>query len=220
MQATELYRRYKKDTGGALAIIYAVLAMVLLLGVGAAFDTSMAQKTKSRIQDAADAAVLAAARSGEITQPRLQAVAQAAVDANNLSGAPLNTVVTLTANGRVRVNVTGQYDTQLMSMFGKPAINLAALSEAPLISAEPVNIALVLDTTGSMSGAKLTSLKGAATNLVTTLESYNNSSLKMSVVPFSQYVNVGMANRSAPWIDVPADTSTTGAEVCRINAVM
>jgi len=215
MQTTKLLNRYKSDTNGNLTIAFAVMAMVLLLGVGVAFDTNMAHKTKLRLQDAADAAVLAAAKSGETTQAQLQTVAQATVDANNLSGATLNTVLSLTANGRVQVNVTGQYDTQLMGIFGQPTIDLAALSEAPLTSAEPVNIALVLDTTGSMSGAKLTSLKGAATNLITTLESYNNSSLKVAVVPFSQYVNVGMANRSAPWIDVPNDSSTTGTEVCR-----
>jgi len=214
MQTLKQFKRYTKNTDGNMTIIFAVASAALLLGVGAAYDTGMAHKKKSRLQDAADAAVLMAAKSGETTLPRLQAVAQETVNANNLSGATLNTTVSLTANGRVRVNVTGQYDTQLMSMFGKPSIDLAALSEAPLTSAEPVNIALVLDTTGSMSGAKLTSLKGAATNLVSTLESYNNSSLKVAVVPFSQYVNVGMANRTAPWIDVPADNSTTGTEVC------
>ncbi len=136
------------------------------------------------------------------------------VNANNQTGQSLTTTLNLTTAGRVRVNVASQYNTFLMGMFGRPTVDLAVVSEAPLGSSEPVNIALVLDTTGSMRGTKLTSLKTAANNLITLLDGYDNDSLKVSVVPFSQYVNVGMSRRSASWIDVPDNSSRTGAEVC------
>ena len=36
----------------------------------------------------------------------------------------------------------------------------------------------------------------------------------MVLVPFAQYVNVGMANRNASWMAVPPDTTTTTIYQC------
>lgn len=212
-----LLRNFKKDTNGNMAATFAVAILMILACVGAALDFSMAQSSRNKMQDTADTAVLAAAKSGETTQSALLRVAQDVVNTNNPTGRAVTTNLNLTANGRVRVNVAGQYNTYLMGMFGRPTVDINVVSEAPLGSSEPVNIALVLDTTGSMAGTKLSSLKTAANNLITLLDGYDNDSLKVSVVPFGQYVNVGMSRRNAPWIDVPADSSTTGAQVCRMR---
>lgn len=214
---SDTYKHYKKDTGGNMAITFAVSMFMIFMVVGVALDFSLAQSSKVKMQDTADSAVLAAAKSGETTQTALQGIAQDIVDAHNPTGYPVTTTLSLTGDGKVRVLVDSTQDTYLMAMFGKPTMSVKALSEAPLGSSEPVNIALVLDTTGSMSGSKLTSLKAAATNLITLLESYDNDSLKVSVVPFGQYVNVGMSRRNATWIDVPADSVTQGAEICRMR---
>ncbi len=210
-------RNFKTDNKGGMAITFAVTLLMILACVGAAVDFSMAQSSRVKMQNTADTAVLGAAKSGETTEAALLNIAREIVDAHDPTGFPVTTTVSLTANGRVRVLVDSTQNTFLMGMFGKPTINVKALSEAPLGSSEPVNIALVLDTTGSMSGSKLSSLKTAATNLVTLLDGYDNDSLKVSVIPFGQYVNVGMSRRNASWIDVPADNSTTGAEICRMR---
>lgn len=73
---------------------------------------------------------------------------------------------------------------------------------------------LVLDTTLSMEGARLTSLKTAATDMVNTIESFDNDNFRLAVVPFSNYVNVGLSRRYESWMSVPHDTSTT-TNVCR-----
>lgn len=213
MALKKLIKSYGNDQQGNFAIIFAVSVMMLIIGIGAALDFGMAQRAETKLQNTADAAVLAAAKTGKNDQAYLQAIAEKFVKAQ-YPGASLNTKVKLLANGRVRVFVDTVYKTSLMKIIGRPTINVKVVSEAPLTSSEPVNIALVLDTTGSMKGAKLTSLKTAATNLVTTLDSYKNPSLKISVVPFAQHVNVGMSNRNASWIDVPADSSTTGPKTC------
>ena len=215
---TDTFTNYKKDDGGNMAATFAVAMLMVLIAVGAALDFSMAQSSRMKMQDTADTAVLAAAKSGETAQSALLSVAQEVVNANNQTGQSLITTLSLTAAGRVRVNVASQYNTYLMGMFGRPTVDIDVVSEAPLGSSEPVNIALVLDTTGSMSGIKLSSLKTAANNLITLLDGYNNDSLKVSVVPFGQYVNVGMSRRNATWIDVPADSTTRGAQVCRMRS--
>lgn len=56
-----------------------------------------------------------------------------------------------------------------------------------------------------MSGARLKTLKTAATNLVNTLTADPKADVKIAVVPFAQYVNTGVARRNEPWMNVPAD---------------
>ena len=81
-------------------------------------------------------------------------------------------------------------------------MDIGATSQAVFADTQ-LEIALVLDTTGSMSGNKLASLKVAANNLVDQLVTNNdNDNVKLSVVPFAQYVNVGRNNVNANWVDV------------------
>ncbi len=67
----------------------------------------------------------------------------------------------------------------------------------------------MLDTTGSMAGPKLTALKNASKTLVETAFEKPDADehVKISLVPFAQYVNVGMEYRNASWMNVPADSS-------------
>jgi len=78
----------------------------------------------------------------------------------------------------------------------------------------PIEVAMALDTTGSMAGAKIDALKAAATTLNTTLFSVPNAStnVKVGVVPFDYYVNIGTASRGATWLTASADYSTTSYE--------
>ena len=69
-------------------------------------------------------------------------------------------------------------------------------------------IALVLDNSGSMrSNGKLTTLRGAASNLVNSMFSsmasrIDDGPLAFSIVPFAGSVNVGSHNATASWMDV------------------
>jgi len=199
-----------------MAIIFAVSLMMVLVAVGAAVDFNTMVKKRSLYQSIADAATLSAARSGETEQSALLVVAQRFVAANNLTGQTLTTSLTLTPQGRVQVSVDGTYDTVIMGMFGTNSVNIKAFAEAPLTTAEPVNVALVLDVTGSMSGTKLASLKTAALDLVDTLAAFDNDALKVSVVPFQRYVNIGLSRRNETWLDVMPDWVETFAETCNM----
>lgn len=99
--------------------------------------------------------------------------------------------------------------------FGHSGIGVKVASEVEL-GESPVEVALVLDNTGSMAGAKLDALKSAATSLIDIAYEPENAedNVKIGIVPFAQYVNVGMTNRNAPWMDVPVDYSTNLPEVC------
>ncbi|NNC37342.1 MAG: VWA domain-containing protein [Acidimicrobiales bacterium] len=204
-----------KNKDGNVALMFAVSILVILMAVGVAIDTGFAHKTKVKLQNTADSAVLAAAGSGETDQLKLQEMAEQYVGANG-DASKYATTLSLTPNGRVQVGVTTKYDTKFGGILGRSNINIAVVSEAPLASSEPVNVALVLDVTGSMKGSKLSSLKSAANGLIDMLDGFDNDALKVSVVPFSNYVNIGQSRRNAPWLDVEDDSFSTGAEVCRM----
>jgi hypothetical protein len=63
---------------------------------------------------------------------------------------------------------------------------------------------LVLDVTGSMSGDKIVTLRKAATDFVNAV--IDGEGVRVGVVPFSNYVNIGTENRTLDGFDIPADT--------------
>jgi len=69
----------------------------------------------------------------------------------------------------------------------------------------------VLDNTWSMSEkdsagiSKINTLKTAAGALVTELTSNAKADVRIGLVPYADYVNVGIKNRSEPWLSVPPD---------------
>jgi hypothetical protein len=96
--------------------------------------------------------------------------------------------------------------TTFGQVIGIPSlkIEIETVAKFGLGSAE---IALVLDNTGSTAGAKLDGLKQAANSLVDVLFTAQNASrsLKIGLVPFTYYVNVGTNHRNAPWMNVASD---------------
>jgi Flp pilus assembly protein TadG len=209
-----MLKRYLKDTGGNFAMMFGLVSTFLLLGVGAAIDYNGMRTTRSHMQNYADAAVLAAAGSGKEDKAELLKIAKDTIAANNFDGKSYNVSVKTSKKGYISVDVTSNYTMAIMGIFGKSNTDVRASAEAPLASEEPVDIALVLDITGSMSGAKITALKTAANGLIDQLEAFESDSVRVAVIPFRDYVNVGLSRRNEPWLDVDDDSSTTGAEVC------
>ena len=209
-----MLNNYIKNTSGNMATIFAVSIMVLLMGIGAAVDLNYMSSKRADYQSMADLAALAAARSGEEKKPELLKVAEAAVEANNFSGETLKTTVDITKEGRLQVNVKGKYNTMMMGIFGKSELHVDVIAEAPLAINEPVDIALVLDITGSMDGDKISSLKAAAKGLVDQIDGYDNDAIRMSVIPFREYVNVGLSRRNENWLEDTTDYSTPLDDNC------
>lgn len=210
-----MLRRYLKDTSGNFATLYAVATFAILAGVGAAIDYSGVTKSKTYIQDLADAGALAAALSQEKSETKLKKIAVDYIaelnDTDTTVSADLKVV-----NDVIVVETQTVYNTYLMGIFGQKTVDVAAVAQSPIGDETPISLALVLDRTGSMNGSNMTALKSASRNMIKTFET-NKANIKASVVPFAQYVNVGTKNRYATWMDVPADGSTTGDEVCRMK---
>jgi len=206
---------FAKDEKGNFAIMFAVSAVALIGGLACSIDMTNAMSNRMRLQDTTDQIALLAAKDQLKTLPELQTAAQTYFDLNYPGGEGSRIVLnSITRNDdTVTVDATNTVDTYFANIFGKSTLDVGVESTATY-APRNVDIALALDTTWSMEGAKLDSAKSAATGLIDKLEEFENDKLKMSVVPFAQYVNIGLSRRNATWLDVEDDFTKN---VCRMK---
>ena len=208
-----MLKKYLLNTSGNFGMMFAVGVSMLLLGVGAAIDISGSISQKTSLQAMSDAAVLAAVTSGETNRGQLKKIIAESLAANNVDGLTLDWDFTVEGTS-VNITLTSAYDTQLMSAFGKNELPLNVISEALIPEDVPINVALVLDRTGSMEGENMNALQEASSVLLDQFSNYS-AETQVAVVPFSDYVNVGLSRRNETWIDVPPNqTITTPAGQC------
>lgn len=219
----DLSARMGRDRRGGVAVIFA-LALVPMIGIaGAAVDYWRASNIQGNLQKTADAAALVAAK-GNATFDEREAAARAFVDsqlASESGPAHRTTIIPVMEGDRetgVRVTLTVASPTTLMNVFGVRAIDVAVDAVASSGRNELVDVAFVLDTTGSMAGDRLEVLKRTTTDLIDDFiaRRAERDQIRVSVIPFGQYVNVGLGNRTQPWLDVPADHQTPVTQTCEM----
>ncbi|PPD14921.1 MAG: hypothetical protein CTY25_09015 [Methylobacterium sp.] len=225
LPSAPLFRRFAYDRHGAVAMIFALSAVGLLGVTGLAMDFARGAKAKSALLAAADSAALAGARLVGTPAER-EAAAKQVFEANlKQSDYDLSKVVmkpeNIVKDGRnfgYRVSVQGELPTTLSRVLGFQELNVATFSEAIGVLTTPTEVVMALDTTYSMTGWKIATLKDAATRLIDDLRplAYDADKLKFGIVPFGQYVNIGVSNRHKPWMNVPDDSSTTSTS-CKME---
>ena len=203
------FRRFGNDRGGNVAVIFA-LSLIPLIGVGgAALDYSRVLTMRSKLQHATDAAALAASHGARVSLAAMNDLAQKSFK-ENLANVRFAKQVSMKAtkikNG-VRVTADGRMETSLLGVLGISKLDVHVASEVGYSNTK-LEVALVLDNTGSMSGSKLATLKSSSKLLVDTLIPDSSvKNVKIALAPFAKYVNVGLANRNEPGLDIPADYS-------------
>jgi Flp pilus assembly protein TadG len=205
------------DRRGGVAIVFAFsLLSLLLVGLGAV-DVTRAHNAKSRLQDGLDAAVLAAARESEAGAQTISATGQDVLTAHMRHYSELSNLRSEFVQNGVEVHAKASGDVQPIFLHvatGKTmTVRVEAVADMDVDTA--VEIALVLDTTGSMAGTRISTLKTAAKDLVSKLTTKGSKGVRFAVVPFGQYVNVGVARRNEPWVDVGPDYSTKTPQACQ-----
>lgn len=207
-------RRFLADRSGAVAILFGLAAIPLMGMVGVGLDYAGGIRQRTRLVNALDAAVLTAA-SSPATPGSIQPTVTSYVRANLGSISPRQTLIVTAskaADGSISASATLTSPTWIMGLFGKPNLPVSAnVKAAPAGANEKIEVALALDTTGSMMGAKLAGLKVAAKDLVTKVYSGSlaAANVRVGIVPFSTYVNVGVTYRGASWLTNTAYSSTT-----------
>jgi Flp pilus assembly protein TadG len=217
-----MFKLFARDTRGSLGIGMALGVTAMIGAVSATLDYSRMTNVRASLAAAVDAAALAGAQT---TEDKLSALARQVFDANFREQAA---VTSFTAKlikkddddddgglEAVRVEAVASVNMSLARAIGFTSAPVRAYSEVVVGNDSDIQMALVLDVTDSMRGTKMDTLKSAATNMVNTMfdKLKKSNQIKMAVVPFGEYVNVGKSNRNQPWIDVPKDSTTT-EKVC------
>ncbi|MBZ9676755.1 pilus assembly protein TadG-related protein [Mesorhizobium sp. ES1-1] len=208
-----MLKAFFRSEGGNLAILGALCMVPLILGMGMAVDYTRLTAARSRLQTVADAAALAVASSKETDQVRMRQMADAYVAANQTDPSVENVqIASLSANdGKVDIALSADVPLTFMRIARMDTMHVGVSALAMRAVTGSVEVALVLDNTYSMAElnangvTKLASLKTAANALVTELMSNPDADVKIGLVPYADYVNVGTGYRYESWLTVPAD---------------
>ncbi len=216
---------FVKDKSGNFAIIFSFVAVPLMLAVGIAVDYTNLLRLKSEMQAATDAAVLAVAQRGDsINDSEAYAIGDAFFDEN--FGDDFADLVVTRDGLKVAVSAKTTVPLAFGGFIGMSDVVVGAVSNAEIANVS-YEIALSLDTTGSMKGGKLAAMKDAVTSLVDDLAAQNTErgSLKFSIVPFAAMVNVGpqfgpqydsdgnVTKQPAEWLDAVGKTSVAQSDL-------
>jgi Flp pilus assembly protein TadG len=211
-----MVRRWHRDERGNVGIMFGATITMLLTAVGVAIDYSSQSTESTKMWAAADSAALAAARQLGADFPTRKAVAEkeyfANLTAQGISAADQGTVA-VTPEGTMGVRVAGTRDHKntLMGIFGKPTSTIKAMSVANYGGLGEVEIAMVLDNTGSMKN-DMAALRTAANSFADTVFSAAGTpgAVKVALVPYSASVNVGAKNMSMLHMDTGANSKHHG----------
>ena len=191
-----------RDERGATAVFFAIGLLLLAPATLGLVDVYMITTQRGQLQEALDTATLYAARSNKMTTAEIQVVGDNALRANlRLPDGQEVTSSTFTLSDEGKV--TGHAAINPPSVgprLGEQA-DIEAKSEV-LRNSNNVEVALVLDTTGSMSD-QMSSLKTAAKDLVELVVKDEQTPYytKVALVPYAVGVNLGdyaNAARGAP----------------------
>ncbi|MGB7335925.1 MAG: pilus assembly protein TadG-related protein, partial [Salaquimonas sp.] len=219
-----MIKEFLKNKSGNFASILAIASLPVMLGIGVAVDYSSVSQQNTKLQNSLDSAILAVG----IDFPSMSEVQVRKILTNylrsNLSAADYAQIKNLHVKPNIQdrtltVTAKAEFTTNFMMLAGVDKLPHEA--EAQIKSASGgAEIAFVLDNTGSMNiDGKLDALKEAAKNFTNAMMKKNSGGdVKIGIVPFSNYVNVGMSNRNASWLDVPDDSSTTDDNFCHMTS--
>jgi len=205
-----ILKHFIRNRDGSVAPMLALAALPLLGFVGAAVDFSRAANVRTAMQAAADASALMLSKDAPtLTEAELARQATDSFKALFMRTEAQNLQVRTTfqqpQNGSftLQMTATATVKTVFAQVLGQSEINLLASSEV-LWGIKRLNLALVLDNTGSMKqSGKMDNLKSAAHKLLATLQAAAKKpdDVKVAIVPFSTDVNAGTGNVAAKWID-------------------
>ncbi|HWA19148.1 MAG TPA: pilus assembly protein TadG-related protein [Devosia sp.] len=219
------FQRFGRDERGAFAVLFGIMAIVLIATSGAVVDFTSLEQARTRSQTALDAAALAlqpqiytlpAASRDATLKGYAQTILNERLDDTTIT-ATVTTVTSNTVDGTLKLNATVTKGTAFVSLIGIPNITAQLVSEATRRQLD-LEVAMVLDNSISMDqSSRMTNLKKAArcaTNiLLNSISSCTDAALtaadalaptvpntKIGIVPFTEFVNVGSGNKTAAWM--------------------
>lgn len=222
--------QFRSADGGSVAVIFALMFVALGLFVGAAVDLGRWLQARHQTIAAMDAAVLAGGRVLQLDENDVtgaQAAAARYYTENTKGRTPLveDTITFDVVDDNTAFAATGT--AYMPTTF----LKLARITRLPLVDASEshfskvdlvasggsegdssIEISLMLDVTGSMSGSKIRDLKLAAEDLVNIviMDSSRAKPVRVALVPFAEGVRLPQSALSAAR-GSPANAVTVGS---------
>jgi Flp pilus assembly protein TadG len=213
------------DARGNVAMLFGLIMPVLILMTVGGVDIHRASTVRVNLQDALDAAALAAARSPHTEAEAIRLVGMAALRAN-MQAHPhvilreaetsfvLNSDNVVVASSRVDVKtLVANIFLPPYGKFMDDYLPVGAHSEVDR-SSRNIEVSLVLDVTGSMAGQRLIDLKAAAKELVDLIVQPVQTPWysRVALVPYSNSVNPG-SHVAAARGPISTSVNITGAVI-------
>lgn len=189
-----------RDSRGSVAVIFGVVAVVLVIAIGIAVDYSRAVTARQHLQAAVDAAVLAAAHGADDDEQKDifdEFLATNAAPNSLFSVVPDSSVIN-EDDGKLTGTAQATVDTTFTKLISVDQLNVGAKA-AVRLSETPAELTLVLDVSSSMiEEGRFEPMKDAAERFVTTIAKAtgNLKNVEIAIVPFSSRINTGLANTS------------------------
>lgn len=222
-----LVTRFGRDERGVFAVLFGLMAVVLIALGGAVVDYVSLEQARNRSQIALDSATLALqpmifetpinvndikVKAQALLRDRIGIPAGMTANEFGVEAEVTDARVNL-ALGSLSIDARIWMPTMFVSLVGVPQMDARMTSQATRRMLD-VEVMMVLDNSGSMGGTPMANLKTAACNAVNILF-YDrdglgcvvpggltpNPNVRMGVVPFTSLVNVGAHLSNQLWLD-------------------
>ncbi|MGD2133910.1 MAG: pilus assembly protein [Maricaulaceae bacterium] len=202
--------RLSADRRGNVAMMFALTIIPFLVLAGLAIDIARTVMVRERLGQAVDAAILAVGAAPELTETEAQTFGEQFFAANygdDLLGSTYDIDIEIQGN-LITMSASAEVPTTLLAIAGKSSFKIRQEAQA-LRGGNDLELVLVLDNTGSMSGSKIESLRDASTQAVELLfdtAANDPDAVQIGLVPFAATVNVGTSFERVWWMDADAQS--------------
>lgn len=189
------------DRSGNFAVLTGVIASLLMLSVGYGVNVAQSYQLKSSLRNALDSAVTSTARdltTGAIEEEDARKMVEAFLHAN--SDSKFATTDQFVLDGLVidrtakTIEATAYANVNLAFPLFSAKDPRVSMRSAAVYSDKTIEVAMMLDVTGSMAGQKIKDLKTAAKNAVDAFlagQDPKKPRVRVAIVPYADAVNTG-----------------------------
>jgi Flp pilus assembly protein TadG len=212
-------RTFIGNEKGSFAVMSAAIMAVLTMSAGFAINIAQLHNVRSNLGQALDAAVTSTARditTGKIeakdARDRVELFLSVNTDGDMIAGDRLVLDKLIIDKTNSTVEATAYVDVDLyFPLFGLSDTRRVSNASAAVYSDKKIEVAMMLDVTGSMGGKKIKDLKSAANNALDAFlagQDKTKPRVRVAIVPYANAVNTGalsnvvFAEKSYTAIDV------------------
>lgn len=194
--------RFRTGDGGNFAMMMAVVGLTVAMAAGYGINTAQMVSARSNLLAALDSAITSTARdltTGKIDEQNARGTLEAFLFTNggtafaSVDRLTLDSVVVDKATKTVSAKASIEVD-MAFPLFGMANRQRITTESAALYSDRKIEVAMMLDVTGSMSGQRIRDLRTAANNAVDTFlagQDTKNPRIRVALIPYADAVNAG-----------------------------